>query len=173
MPAQPRRAARFRISSMTVRAPQAHGSGRVHGRAVHRVVATYAAHRFLLRFFDRIPKPDAVSSTPACADVSGACSAAAVLAGGPKADKAAQINSVNSTTGCPSRFREHRRREDRCREHRRPAESRIAQVQNVSRMVVNPETNTRLLKMSSKPAPGTKLDTPLVITIFSVNGGRY
>src|SRR5271170_1996943 len=41
------------VPSMTVSAAQAHGSGRVHGRAVHRVVASYATCRPVLRFFER------------------------------------------------------------------------------------------------------------------------
>ena len=45
------------ISSMTVGAAQTDGAGGVHGRTVHRVVATYTTGRPLLRLLERVAKP--------------------------------------------------------------------------------------------------------------------
>jgi len=108
------------------------------------------------------PRPGDLSSVPAFGNPTTARSDADILPAGKNKYNAVQINAVPGKTGAI------RRLENRCQR-----ENRIAQIQNVNRTVVNPESNTRPLKMSSKPTPGIKLDTPVVITIFSVNGGRY
>src|ERR1039457_4063608 len=98
------------------------------------------------------PSPGEFCLLSACIAWFAGGSDAAVLPAGPNTASPAQTQAASNKT-CPNRRRENRRSEN----------SRITS-QNVSLILVNPEINTRLLRMSPNPAPGTRFDTPDVIT---------
>lgn len=120
-------------------------------------MATYATNRFLLRLLDRVSKPwRALSPDRLRCGLRGLLSRRRSTSVKHRPRRAHECPQPYNLPQSPPRKKLH-----------------SLNFQNVSRMVVKAETNTRLLNISSNPAPGTKFDTPVVITIFSVKGGRY